>query len=253
MIQLIKDTIEDIPVLHVVQEGMHQQALPTVIYYHGYNGEKISSLTLAYMMAEKGIRVVLPDSLYHGERSQELSAAEKDLAFWDTVIQNINEIPKIANSLIDQNQAVKERIGVGGTSMGAITTYGALARYEWIKVGASLMGTAYMTDYANSLIHYYNEQHEEKITENKAGEVYRDLQPYDLSKQLSKLNNRPLLVWHGEQDNVVPYRDSSKLHREVQAQMSAPLNIKFVGEKGRAHHISRLAMKEATDWFLYFV
>src|SRR5699024_11278217 len=53
MIQLIKDTIEDIPVLHVVQEGMHQQALPTVIYYHGYNGEKISSLTLAYMMAEK--------------------------------------------------------------------------------------------------------------------------------------------------------------------------------------------------------
>lgn len=253
MIQLIKDTIEDIPVLHVVQEGLHKQALPTVIYYHGYNGEKISSLTLAYMMAEKGMRVVLPDSLYHGERSQELSATEKDLAFWDTVTQNINEMPKIVNALIERNQTVKERLGIGGTSMGAITTYGALAKYDWIKVGASLMGTAYMTNYASSLIQYYNKQHDEKITEKKAAEVYQELLPYDLSKQIQKLNNRPLLIWHGEKDNVVPYRDSSKLHQAVQAQTSFAENIKFVGEQGRAHHISRLAMRETADWFHYFV
>lgn len=253
MIQLIKEQIGDIPVLHAVQEGFHEQPLPTVIYYHGYNGEKISSLTLAYKMAEKGIRVVLPDSPNHGERSRNLSAAELDLAFWDTVTQNINELPKITAHLIQQNQAVQSRIGVGGTSMGAITTYGALARYDWIKTGVSLMGTAYMTDYASSLIDYYNKQHDEKITNAQETDVYETLQSYDLSKQLQELNNRPLLIWHGEEDKVVPYRDSHRIYQAIQEQTKQPDSIKFVKEPGRAHHVSRLAMREAADWFHYFM
>lgn len=253
MIQLIKEQIGEIPVLHAVQEGFHEQVLPTVIYYHGYNGEKISSLTLAYMMAEKGIRVVLPDSPNHGERSQNLSAAESDLAFWDTVTQNIDEIPKIATHLIQQNQAVQNRIGVGGTSMGAITTYGALVKYDWIKTGVSLMGTAYMTDYASTLIDYYNEHHDEKISKNQEKDVYRELRFYDLSKQLHKLNERPLLIWHGEEDNVVPYCDSPKIYQAFQEVANQPEYIKLVSEPGRAHHVSRLAMHEAANWFNSFV
>src|SRR5690606_23869380 len=59
----------DVPLLHVAKETVRNQPLPTVIYYHGFNGEKESSLTLAYKIAEKGLRVILPDAPLHGERN----------------------------------------------------------------------------------------------------------------------------------------------------------------------------------------
>src|SRR5699024_6125179 len=112
-------------------------------------------------------RVVLPDCIYHGERKQDLTQTELDLAFWEIVMKNIAELEIIKQHLVKTGRTQENRIGVGGTSMGAITTYGALRKYDWIKAGASLMGTAFMTDYAKALIHDFNDNHEEKIPLDK--------------------------------------------------------------------------------------
>lgn len=253
MINLIKETIGEIPILHVVQERLHGEALPTVVYYHGYNGEKISSLTLAYQIAEKGFRVILPDSIYHGERKSNLSQTELDLAFWDIVLHSIDELSIIKEYLLDKGYSIDERIGIGGTSMGGITTYGALAKYDWISSAAVIMGTAYLTDYAKELIKHFNNTNEKQITTEEKVEVVKQLATYDITLQPEKLKERPLLIWHGEDDEVVPYAYSRAFYEAIQKFYNKKENLRFVSEKGRAHNVSRLAMNETASWFEKFL
>src|SRR5699024_1376835 len=147
MIQIEKEVFHNIPILNVCETDKNDRALPTVIYYHGFNGEKESSLTIAYKIAENGYRVILPDSHLHGERKENISQTELELAFWEVVEQNIKELADIREYITAKKLTIPEKIGIGGTSMGGITTYGALKQYDWIQAAASLMGTPKMTTY----------------------------------------------------------------------------------------------------------
>lgn len=249
MFQLNEMMIKNIPVLHVVNTAHHDQVLPTVIYYHGYNGEKESSLTLAYKIAEKGFRVILPDCLYHGSRRTEMSSTELNLAFWDVVTNTIEELSDLMEGLIEKGYSTKDSIGIGGTSMGGIVTYGALVRYEWIKTAAVLMGTAYMTDYAKVLIEEFNKANDRQVTKEEAVEVMEQLASFDMSLHPHTLNNRPLFIWHGEEDEVVPYKYSASFSESIEEYYKDKGKLYFSSERGRAHHISKRAMNETAIWF----
>src|SRR5699024_2347373 len=98
MLPSMETTLTAITVLHIVTAQDYDRALPAVIEYHGYNGEKESSLTLAYKIVEKGCRVILPDCMYHGSRSEGMSNTEFDLAFWDVVMQSIEELADLSDA-----------------------------------------------------------------------------------------------------------------------------------------------------------
>lgn len=249
MILIGKKFIGNIPVLEVVQEKIEKNALPTVIYYHGFRGEKESSLTLAYKLASVGIRVILPDSPLHGERRNGVTENELNLSFWDIVTGNIEELAEIKSFLELEQLTVPGQIGIGGTSMGGITTFGALRKYSWIKVAAVLMGTPKMREYAQTLIDGFNKTNEGKITEEKRDEVLHQLESYDLSIASKQLQDRPLFIWHGEQDNVVPHEHSVDFYEKVKKSYKQSENIQMILEKDRAHHISRLSIEEAAKWF----
>src|SRR5699024_3890157 len=148
IIHLMETTLKDIPVLHIVNVQDYDKVYPSVIYYHGYNGVKEGSWTVVYKIVEQGYRVLLPDCMYNGSRMKGMSNTEFDLAFWDVVMQSIEELADLSDALVEKGYSTKDRIGIGGTSMGGIISYGALVRYDWIKTAAVLMGTPYMTDYA---------------------------------------------------------------------------------------------------------
>ncbi|HLR22441.1 MAG TPA: alpha/beta fold hydrolase [Pseudogracilibacillus sp.] len=249
MIHLMETTLKDIPVLHIVNAQDYDKVLPTVIYYHGYNGEKESSLTLAYKIVEKGYRVILPDCMYHGSRSKGMSNTEFDLAFWDVVMQSIEELADLSDALVEKGYSTKDRIGIGGTSMGGIISYGALVRYDWIKTAAVLMGTPYMTDYAKALIKEFNKVNEHQVTKEVEHDVMESLSSYDLSLHPNALNNRPLFIWHGEEDKVVPYKYSPSFYESIKEYYDSLENIQFSSENGRAHHVSKRSMNEAAAWF----
>src|SRR5699024_12620726 len=118
MIQLNTETIGDIHLLHMLKAENANTPLPTVIYFHGFNGEKESSLTPAYKMVEKGLRVILPDSKFHGERESNVKTRAKDLAIWEIVIQNITELEVIKDYFVSNGINHKDRIGVEETRMG---------------------------------------------------------------------------------------------------------------------------------------
>lgn len=245
MISIYREEICDIPCLVVVPEEKKQEALPLVIYYHGFNGEKEASLTIAYKLAEKNLRVVLPDSLYHGERAESISQTKKELAFWQIVIQNVEEVKYVYEHFHGKNLILNDQVGFAGTSMGGITTYGAICAYDWIKVAVVNMGTPNISAYANQLIDHVNTKAPNTVNDALRNEALQLIRPYDLTLHPEELADVALLAWHGEKDNVIPINQSKDFFKHI----ATKENHRFVKEANRMHHVSRLAIKETLQWF----
>ncbi|WP_449354083.1 alpha/beta fold hydrolase [Virgibacillus natechei] len=249
MIGVFGETIHTIPSLVVVDSEKENQALPMLTYFHGFTSAKEINLPLAYLLAEKGFRVVLPDSKYHGERETEISSAKRQISFWDIVMQNVEELQTIKD-FFDQNGLIlNNRFGVAGTSMGGITTSAALTEYPWIKTAAILMGSPKITTYAKTLVDSFKKMGDLPITEEMIGNLYEQLGHYDLSTQAEKLEGRPLLFWHGENDGVVPFDHSYTFYEEAKKMYKNPENIQFLKEANRDHKVSRYAILETVKWF----
>ena len=126
-----------IPLLNITpdQDG---KELPTVIFFHGHTSAKEHNLHYAYQLADKGIRVILPDSHLHGERSEGLDGVQISLRFWEIVLTSIEELAFLRDELHKRGLMAGEP-AVGGTSMGGITTLGAMTVYPWIKAAAVMM------------------------------------------------------------------------------------------------------------------
>lgn len=249
MINLKREVIDGIHLLHMVKSEIADRALPTVIYYHGFNGEKESSLTPAYKMVEKGLRVILPDSKYHGDRDDDTDSREKELAFWEIIFQNIKELNQIKDSFVKKGLTDETRIGVGGTSMGGITTYVALAQYDWIKAGAVLMGTPSVSQYGQQLIERFNASHENKLEVKDVEKTLQHLQQVDLTFHPEKLGQRPLFIWHGVKDNVVPVSLTDEFYEKISVDYDSKENLYYLREENRMHHLSKLSMVSAAEWF----
>ncbi|MFC2949940.1 prolyl oligopeptidase family serine peptidase [Virgibacillus sediminis] len=249
MIGIYEETIKGIPSLVVVEAGRKDDALPLIAYFHGFTSAKEHNLPLAYLLAGKEFRVVLPDSQYHGEREGEESDMKKQVSFWDIVIQNIKELKDIKDQMESRNLIADSRIGVAGTSMGGITTSAALTQYPWISTAAVLMGSPKITTYAKTLVESFKKAGDLPITEEMIGSLYEQLGHYDLSEQPGKLDGRPLLFWHGDSDPVVPFDHSFTFYEQAEKEYTDKDKIRFIKEEGRGHKVSRHAVLETVKWF----
>ena len=91
MIIVKKEFIKNIPILEVVSEDKLRKRLPLIIFVHGITSAKEHNLHYAYLLAEKGFRVVLPEAIYHGERGGDLPGEKLYLHFWEIVLQSIHD------------------------------------------------------------------------------------------------------------------------------------------------------------------
>ncbi|GAB3789947.1 esterase [Virgibacillus kimchii] len=249
MIGIFEQQLNEIPVLHVVEAAKEKDALPTVIYFHGFTSAKEHNLPLAYLLAEKGCRVILPDSQYHGAREMDVSSEKKQVSFWDIVMNNVVELEGMKKELDEKGLIMDDRIGIAGTSMGGITTSAALTQYSWIKTAAILMGSPKITTYAKTLVDSFKKTGNLPVTDEMIEELYEKLQQYDLSLQPEKLENRPLLFWHGENDAVVPFDHSYTFYEDVSRQYKNKEDISFIKEANQDHKVSRNAILKTIKWF----
>ncbi|MFC0469361.1 esterase [Halalkalibacter kiskunsagensis] len=250
MITIKNETIAQIPTLHVVKEEFqYKQVIPIIFFFHGFSSAKEHNLHVAYLLAEKGFRVILPDALHHGEREVLLKGNKRELAFWEIILKSIKELDEMKQELEIRKLINEEKIGVIGTSMGAITMFGALTQYPWIQTAVSFMGTAYYEAFANGLLKVVEEKGL-TIEQEMKDEMLRTIKPFDLSSQLDKLSGRPLLIWHGKEDNVVPYPFSEKLYQELEANYEdTPEKLQFLAEEKIGHKVSRRAVLSSVGWF----
>lgn len=255
MIVVEKMNIADIPLLHIVDHSIKDKKTPLVIYVHGFMSAKEHNLHYAYYLAEKGIRVVLPEALYHGERSNEYNKKELSFRFWKIVVNEIGEINTIKEHFEKHGLVDNQRIGLAGHSMGGITTLGALTQYDWIKVAVSLMGCpSYTTLLKSQLSDLQKSGVELPLSETEIDEQFSLLKPYDLSLHQEKLQNRPLLFWHGERDEVVPFAPAYQFYQDIIPMYEkTPERLKFIVDPLADHKVSREGVMALVEWFARYL
>lgn len=202
--------------------------MPLIVYYHGWRSMKELSLTQGRYLARAGFRVILPDADNHGARNQPVSKIPS-LTFWQSIHSNLFEFGYIINEY-NKRGLIDDRIGVGGVSMGGITSSALLTHHPEIKVAACLMGSPKLTAYRERINKHANQL-----------DVYFAADYYDLSLHLEKINGRPLLFWHGTRDTVVPYSHVVEFIEEKE-------NICFVDED-EAHLVKPKTMAMIIEFF----
>ncbi|WP_027408954.1 esterase [Anoxybacteroides tepidamans] len=253
MVIIQNETIANVPVLHVVKEERKNETLPLIMFVHGFTSAKEHNLHFGYLLAEAGYRVILPDALYHGEREQNLTAQQLQLSFWNIVVQTIREIEQIKGELCERNLVEKDRIGIAGTSMGGIVTFGALAVYPWIKAAVSLMGSPRYGAFFDAQVEMAKKmQLSIPMTAEQLQKERARLTRYDLSLQPEKLQDRPLMMWHGKRDQVVPYQYTYEFYEQIKP-LYEKGRLKFISDNEAGHKVTREAFLETVKWFVEHV
>lgn len=247
--KISKERWGDIPLLHITPEGSEKQKLPTVIFLHGHMSAKEHNLHYAYQLADKGIRVLLPDAHLHGEREEGQDAIQLSLRFWEIVLTSIEEIGFIHNMAKEKN-LVEGEPAIGGTSMGGITTLGAMTVYPWIPAAAVMMGAANYVELASAQMSQFESRgFTLPITAEERSNMLATLAQFDGTKKLESFSGRPMFFWHGEQDTVVPFGPTYEFYKKLKSTYSdADEKLQFLREKETGHAVSRPGMLAATEW-----
>lgn len=238
MIELKTQRLGNSEILHAFPAGMSEQPLPVVIFYHGFTSSKLVYSYFAVALAQAGFRVVMPDAPDHGSRFSGDDQARLG-QLWQILHGSLTEFAGLREALYQAGLVADERLAVAGASMGGMTALGIMARYPEVKCVASLMGSGYFTTLSQTL---FPPQAQEVET------ILATLADWDVSHALPRLADRPLLLWHGEADDVVPAAETFRLQQALLRE-GLDNNLTCLWEAGVRHRITPTALDATTDFF----
>lgn len=247
MIELHHHQILEIPVLEIVPDVGTDQCLPTVFFYHGWTGCKDAVVLYGVELAKKGIRAILPDCPMHGERNIDQDQEISPALFWDIVIQSMEEFQKLSHFFIEHEKVEQHQLGVAGLSMGGMIASGIYTHYkDLVSSGVCLMGTPELMKFAEYTVSIAQGK-ELSIPDLVLERVLVALEPYDLSEHLSALEKRPFHMWHGTQDEIVPYGSSSGFYLRIQEE--DPIATFTFSSNPVGHHVPYHVSVEMATFF----
>ncbi len=211
VIQIERYEVNGLPYLEIVKEELKNKVLPTVFFYHGWTNCKESVLVNGYEVAQQNIRAIIPDAMFHGERSDGQPITEHFDDFANIVMASIDEFAVLMEDLVNRKVTDKDRIGVTGLSMGGITTCGIMATYPEVKAGDCLMGAPNFHDFVEIVAKEAFEL--EELPKELATDFLR-MKEYDLSLKPEVINGRAFHFWHGLKDDMVPYQPTFDFYEE---------------------------------------
>lgn len=247
MIELATESFAGIECLHAAPAGKRHQPLPTVVFWHGFTSSKEVYAYFAVALAQAGIRAILPDADMHGARFNG-DSEQRLFHLWDIVKCNIDELPALEAALQAQGLTEAGRFGVAGASMGGMTALGAMARYPHLRCVASMMGSGYFMSLSHTLFPPLTVRSAADKTAFEARMA--PLAEYEVSQHLDAIANRPLLIWHGEADDVVPAAESARLVTALR-DTQRDSHLTYITEKGIGHKITPPALTALTSFFLH--
>lgn len=239
---ILQRQIKQIPVLEVVKAAKRHEALPLIVYYHGWRSAKELVLTQARKLANAGFRVVLPDAFNHGKRLQSVSEIPS-WTFWQSIQNNLIEFDLIINYFRKLKLIYNDLIGVGGVSMGGMTTTALLTHHPEIKVAACIMGSADLIAFKEGV--KIRAKQLDLPLPLEIDDLLAWLKYYDLASQMSKIDGRPLLVWHGTKDEKIPFRQVDRVFGNLKQS-----NIDYRVTQDATHIVKIPLMNEITDFFV---
>ncbi len=245
MIEIYTERLAGNDVLLATPAGKRQQPLPCVVFYHGFTSSKLVYSYFAVALAQRGLRVIMPDAPEHGARfdGDEHTRLQR---FWQILHASLAEFPALYAAIEERGLVEEGRLGVGGASMGDMTALGLMTQHTQIRSVACLMGSGYYLSLARRL--FPPVSFTQADDEQRFADIIAPLKQYDVSQQLVKLADRPLLLWHGEDDDVVPAFETLRLQQALQAQ-GLDGQLTCLWEKGVKHRITHRALEETGRFF----
>lgn len=245
-VSMMQDDIDGIPAIHAVLADRVAEPLPTIFFFHGFNtSSKEITCYFGYMLALAGFRVVLPEADGHGDRFDGDEAARFG-RFWDIVKRSIDELPRLREHCAARGLIDGDRVGIGGTSMGGFVALGALARHDWVRAAASYMGSGYYLDLSRTLFPPLGAWSEANAAQH--AERMAPLRDYDITNRFERLGTRPLFVWHGERDDVVPFAEAARLRDDL-TQRGLATRLEFIAEPLAGHRITNKSAVAGVRFF----
>lgn len=254
--KVVNERWGNIPLLHVYRESEIEKQVPVVIFLHGFTSAKEHNLHYAYQLAEKGLRVLLPDAHLHGERQESLDEVELSLRFWEIILTSIEEVNMLRGELVERNLIDNDtKIGLAGTSMGGIVTLGCLKVYSWIDTTAVMMGSPSYVHLAKAQMSQYEARgFKLPITVAERKKMLATLSGFDITLNPDALNGRPVFFWHGKEDNVVQYEPTFNFYNSQKKLYDHdPQRFQFMTDKTASHAVSRKGMLAATDFVAHYL
>lgn len=127
-----------------------------------------------------------------------------------------------------------------------MTALGIMARHPELCSVACLMGSGYFMSLAKTLfppLVVNTAQQQRSFDQSLA-----PLQDYDITDKLELIGNRPLLLWHGEEDDVVPATQTLRLQQELVRQ-GLDKNLTCLWATGVKHRITPEALDATAQFF----
>ncbi|MFC6164262.1 alpha/beta fold hydrolase [Lactiplantibacillus dongliensis] len=249
MIEILQRQIQDIPILEVVPDNFRHQALPLIVFYHGWRSEKELVLTQARKLAQHNLRVILPDAMNHGARQQPVSSLPS-VTFWQSIQGNLAEFELLINFYQTRHLILNHQIGVGGYSMGGMTTGALLTQHPEIKAATIIMGTPNLNAYAE-LVRTSAATHHRYLPHDMA-QLTSWLDNYDLNLHPETINHRPVLFWHGTDDERIPYHQARNFFDRVHRQPYAE-QVAFITGYQAKHLVKVPLMEKVANFFDYYL
>lgn len=238
MIELTTQRLGDHEILHAFPAGKATQPLPVIIFYHGFTSSKLVYSYFAVALAQAGFRVVMPDAPDHGSRYR--GDEQNRLGqFWQILHGNLVEFAGLRDALFAAGLVADQRLAVAGASMGGMTALGIMTQHPDVTCVASLMGSGYFLTLADTLF----------PPTGDIEAVRASLKAWDVTDALPRLAARPLFLWHGEADDVVPAGETFRLQQAL-IRDGLDKQLTCVWEAGVRHRITPTALDATVDFFL---
>lgn len=233
MIELEMRNLAGSEILHAAPRGTGGKTLPCIVFYHGFTSSKMVYSYFAVALAQAGFRVIMPDAPDHGSRFSG-DSAKRLQQFWPILLTSFHEFSTLREAIVAEGWLKEGRLAVAGASMGGMAALGVMARHPELKCAASLMGSGYFTSLSRSLF--------------PSPDFPEEINAWDVGHQLTKVANRPLLLWHGEEDDVVPAKESFRLQQALIHQ-GLGSNLTCQWQPGVRHRITPEAVEATVAFF----
>ena len=233
-------TPQGLAYLHLAQKGA--EGAPVALVLHGLGRAKEHMLPTLYAFAQAGYRAVAFDARLHGERDGAGSReARMETHFVQTMYETIAGTAGDISGLLDALSA--QDAALHGVSLGGYITFAALLNEPRLRVATVAMGSP---DWLEGL---------------RARGLGPGHPGYDLAALANPLDRapalyppRPLLMLHGDADDVVPVQGVRALYKRLlPLYKDAPERLALTIFPGLGHHYTDDMAAQSVAWTQKFL
>lgn len=240
----MKTLLNNIPCL-VFSPCDEDKNTSTVFFYHGWSSCKENHIFTGEILSKFGYRVIMPDSIHHGERGS-LDYNDFEIGkeyFFKTIFKSIDEFKDIFEEVQQKFNIDGNSVAVMGHSMGGFIASGIFANYKNIKTMVCFNGG---TSYNMAVGELTKADKNFRISEEDDYMIKK----YDpLTKLMREDNLRPIFILHGEADEIVPISIQNYFYNKIiPLYKKTPEILKFDKIARLNHYVTVGMLKSAIEW-----